>query len=183
MKGSSDEVLMQQVLQGDGVALEIIYQRYGQPLFRYFLRMLWGDANKAEDFLHDLFIKIMDQANSYDSSKKFSTWLYSIAHNMCKNEYRRMTIRNGYAKTFQQEHDTIATKIDEDNFVKTLDLLLQKEDEEMKTMFSLRFELELEIREISEILQCPEGTIKSRLFYLKKKLASQLAYYKSVIQN
>jgi RNA polymerase sigma-70 factor (ECF subfamily) len=76
LKKLSDEALMEKASQGSERALEVIYHRYSQPLLRYFYRMLWQDRAKAEDFLHDLFIRVLDNQATFDSSRKFSTWLY-----------------------------------------------------------------------------------------------------------
>jgi RNA polymerase sigma-70 factor, ECF subfamily len=186
LKHLSDERLMEKVSEGDEYALETIYHRYSQPLLRYFYRMLWQDRNKAEDFLHDLFIKILEKNSLFNTDQRFTTWIYSIAHNMCKNEYRKQAFRkstNGHVSTKMLSPMTITDKIDHQSFQKILDKILQEEEEDIRTMFALRFELDMEILEISKILQCPEGTIKSRLFHLKKRLAAQLNYFKVVLEK
>jgi RNA polymerase sigma-70 factor (ECF subfamily) len=182
----SDEALMEKASQGSERALEVIYHRYSQPLLRYFYRMLWQDKPKAEDFLHDLFIRILDNRTAFDSSRKFSTWLYSIAHNMCKNEYRRQAFRkqaNSLIVISDHTHESVSNHLDQIAFQQKLDQVLCEEDEDVRAMFSLRFELEMDVSEIARVLQCPEGTVKSRLFYLKKRLASRLQQYKLVLEK
>lgn len=182
----SDEALMEKASQGSERALEVIYHRYSQPLLRYFYRMLWQDKPKAEDFLHDLFIRVLNSQAAFDSGRKFSTWLYSIAHNMCKNEYRRHAFRqqtNSKLMTSDRIHESTGNQLDYLAFQQKLDQVLSEEDEDVRTMFSLRFELEMDLSEIARVLQCPEGTVKSRLFYLKKRLASRLQEYKLVLEK
>lgn len=186
MTGLSDEELMDKACGGSERALEEIYQRYSQPLLRYFYRMLWQDKNKAEDFLHDLFIKIMERQGQFDSSRKLSTWMYSIAHNMCKNEYRKQAFRtsvqylhNGNAIS----DESITQQMDHESFHIILERLLNEEGEEARTLFILRHELDMSFAEIGEVVCCPEGTVKSRLFYLKKKLALALVDYKVVLEK
>jgi RNA polymerase sigma-70 factor (ECF subfamily) len=186
LKKLSDEALMEKASQGSERALEVIYHRYSQPLLRYFYRMLWQDKPKAEDFLHDLFIRILDNRTAFDSSRKFSTWLYSIAHNMCKNEYRRQALRkqaNSLIVISDHTHESVSNHLDQLAFQQKLDQVLCEEDEDVRAMFSLRFELEMDVSEIARVLQCPEGTVKSRLFYLKKRLASRLQQYKLVLEK
>lgn len=186
MTGLSDEDLMDKVCGGDERALEEIYQRYSQPLLRYFYRMLWQDQNKAEDFLHDLFIKIMEKKVQFESGRKYSTWMYSIAHNMCKNEYRKQAFRSSIQHSFNGNgniDESITLKLDHSSFHQTLEVLLTKEGEEARTLFVLRHELDMSVTEISEVINCPEGTVKSRLFYLKKKLALALEHYKVVLEK
>ena len=186
LKKLSDEALMEKASQGSERALEVIYHRYSQPLLRYFYRMLWQDKPKAEDFLHDLFIRVLNNTTAFDSGRKFSTWLYSIAHNMCKNEYRRQAFRkqaNSLMVIADRTHESAGNQMDHLAFQQKLDQVLFEEDEDVRTMFALRFELEMEVNEIAHILQCPEGTVKSRLFYLKKRLASRLQQYKLVLEK
>jgi RNA polymerase sigma-70 factor, ECF subfamily len=186
LKKLSDEALMEKASQGSERALEVIYHRYSQPLLRYFYRMLWQDKAKAEDFLHDLFIRLLDNQSAFDSSRKFSTWLYSIAHNMCKNEYRRQAFRkqaNSLMVISDHSHQSAGYQMDQLAFQQKLGQVLSEEDEDVRTMFSLRFELDMDVNEIAHILQCPEGTVKSRLFYLKKRLASRLQEYKLVLEK
>ena len=186
LKRLSDEELMASAKAGSELALETIYSRYSQPLLRYFYRMLWQDKAKAEDFLHDLFIRVLENHASFDSGRKFSTWLYSIAHNMCKNEYRKQTFRektNTLLPVRSLSEDSASDQLDQQNFQQRLRLVLLKEDEEVRTMFTLRYELEMDIAEIASVVQCPEGTVKSRLFYLKKRLASQLQEYRLILEK
>jgi RNA polymerase sigma-70 factor, ECF subfamily len=186
MTGLSDEDLMDKACGGDERALEIIYQRYSQPLLRYFYRMLWQDKSKAEDFLHDLFIKIMEKQIQFDSERKFSTWIYSIANNMCKNEYRKQAFRSSIQHSFNGNAiiaASITQQLDHASFHQTLERLLVDEGEEARTLFVLRHELDMSVAEISQVINCPEGTVKSRLFYLKKKLALALEHYKVVLEK
>jgi len=84
-----DEALMEKIRQGNQAAFTELYGRYNASLLRYFTRMLWHNRALAEDFLHDFFLKVIRHPQYFDSSRRFSTWAYSIAHNMCKNEYRK----------------------------------------------------------------------------------------------
>jgi RNA polymerase sigma-70 factor, ECF subfamily len=177
---------MGKMSEGSELALETIYDRYSQPLLRYFHRMLWQDRNMAQDFLHDLFIKILEKHSLFKTDQRFSTWIYSIAHNMCKNEYRKQAFRkstNGHFSTEELSPASITDRLDHETFQKILEKTLREEEEDIRTMFTLRYELDMDILEISKILQCQEGTVKSRLFYLKKRLATQLNYFKVVLEK
>jgi RNA polymerase sigma-70 factor, ECF subfamily len=181
----SDEELMQRVHQGSEVALTEIYQRYSTPLMRYFTRMLWRDQQKAQDFLHDVFIKIIDKPQRFDGARKFSTWIFSMAHNMCKNEYRRKSNYerlNGFQFN-EQQHVDLHDGMDRMMVKHRLDRLLDELDEEDKTLLLLRYEEDLSIEQISEIVFLAEGTVKSRLFYLRKELARKLSGYKAIFNE
>jgi len=181
----SDEELMQKVHQGSEVALTEIYQRYSTPLMRYFTRMLWRDHQKAQDFLHDIFIKIIDNPQRFDGTRKFSTWIFSVAHNMCKNEYRKKSNHerlNGVHINGEVNVD-LHDSMDRLTVKYRLEKMLDELDEEDKTLLLLRYEEDLSIEQISEIVFLAEGTIKSRLFYLRKELARKLNGYKVVFNE
>ena len=83
----TDEELMSSLGRGDKRAFDEIYKRYSQPLFGYFMKLLARDQEKCEDMVHDLFTKIIRKPDYFDPSRSFKTWVYSVASNMCKNEY------------------------------------------------------------------------------------------------
>lgn len=174
---------MRKVQQGNEAALTEIYQRYSVALLRYFTRMLWHDAELAQDFLQDLFLKVIDNPGRFDSTRNFSTWIYSSAHNMCKNEYRNRMNRSAVIPIERQNHTDLHKLIDERDFKDRLDLLLETLDGESKTLFLLRYEQELDLAKISDILAIPVGTIKSRLFYLRKGLSQELREYKIILKE
>ncbi len=176
---------MKKVHQGSEAALTEIYQRYSTPLMRYFTRMLWRDRQKAQDFLQDIFIKIIDSPQRFDGSRKFSTWLYSIAHNMCKNEYRKKENQTRLYEVHytERDHVDLTDNLDKQIVKHKLDLVLDVLDEEDKTLLLLRYEEDLSIEQISEIVFMPEGTVKSRLFYLRKELAKKLNAFKIIFNE
>jgi len=144
--------------------------------------MLWKDEPKAQDFLHDLFIKLIEGPDRIDASRPFSTWIYSVAHNMCKNEYRKENFRKSANWTNGQHVEFMQSDLDQQDFQSQLEKLLSLADENDKGLFIMRYELELTISEIATIMEIPEGTVKSRLFYLKKKLAGMLKIFNPAIK-
>lgn len=169
--------------RGDKRAFNELYTRFSPALMRYFHRMLWRDKEKAEDFVQDFFMKLIRQPEAFDSKRKFSTWMYSVAHNMCKNEYRRMEIRK--PAEFESvvgllavdSEDNAGRRIDRKAFMNSLSSELGKMDEDQRTVFVLRFEENLALKEIAEIMNISEGTVKSRLFYTLRKLSAKLNVY------
>ena len=178
----NDEELIGLVVKGDERAMTELYQRYSRQMLRYFYRMLWKEETLAQDFLQDLFIKVIENAHRFKTDKKFSTWLYSIAHNMCKNEYRKRAFRQAVQSGTWQEvsEDTTHQRFEAKEFQRALDKALETLDEEDKHLFLLRHETEIPLEEIAQILECPVGTVKSRLFYIRKKLAAKLYSYHPV---
>lgn len=183
----SDEDLMLLFIKGDRKAFEQIYQRYGNYLVNYFNRKLWQDREKAEDFTQELFGKIIDRPKMFDTNKKFKTWLFTIASNMCKNEYKRVEIRkntrNDLPEGFEAEsHDELADKtVDKNSFGESLKYELNKLKDKHKEVFMLRHFEGLSIKEIANVLEINEGTVKSRLHNVTKDLAAKLAMYRKLI--
>jgi len=179
----TDEYLMKLLADGDSSAFGEIYDRYTKPLMIYFTRMLWKDKEKARDFMHDLFTKIIDKPKLYNPERPFKTWIYSVAHNMCKNEYRKQEVRTNTAAILVHENasgniETEKNKhMDAEEFNKALYSELEKLEEIQRTTFLMRYKMDLSIKEIADITESNEGTVKSRLFYTLKKLSEKLKVF------
>lgn len=179
-KNFSDNNLMELIVKRDTLAFSEIYDRYNGLMINYFYKMLWQDREKAEDFMQDLFTKIIEKPKLYDTSRNFKTWLFSVANNMCKNEYRKQAVRanttNSIEDGVQVKDENIGAMEQTDNntFNKKLHEELDRLDEKQKSTFIMRYFDDMPIKEIAEALDCSEGTVKSRLFYTLKKLAVSL---------
>jgi RNA polymerase sigma factor (sigma-70 family) len=185
-QGHSDEELMQAVVQKDQKAFSVLYDRYGDRVYNYFFRLLWKDKEKAEDFAQELFMKVIHHGENFDGSRQFKTWLFSIANNMCKNEYRKQEVRkNAHPELHYQasmnQTELPQDQLDQQGFEQALAMALLAMDEAKRTTFELRYKEEMSIKEISEILDCSEGTIKSRLFYTLKHLNQELKTYEGML--
>jgi RNA polymerase sigma-70 factor (ECF subfamily) len=179
----SDEKLMEFIQRGDTSAFDELYHRYSQRLLLYFFRELGCDEQKAQDFLQDAFLKILEKPGLFDPERKFSTWIFTVAYNMCKNEYRRLEVRgivennanmDEVSQGVENDYHPSEQNVDQERFEKALLAELEKFDDGHRSAFLLRYQQNLSIREIGEILGCSEGTIKSRLFYTTQKLAAKL---------
>lgn len=179
----SDEELVKYIVKGNEKAFDELYQRYASKLHAYFFRNLGKDANLANDFIQELFLKIIEKGNLFDPEKKFSSWIYAVAGNMCKNEYRRLQ-RHAITGLPADLKDRFFANNSSDNdydqavFEEYLQKELEKMEAPHRECFLLRFQQELSIKEIGEIMDCPEGTVKSRIFYTVKKLSEKLEYFK-----
>jgi RNA polymerase sigma-70 factor (ECF subfamily) len=180
----SDEDLMAHIRDRDRLAFEVLYDRYSRLMYNYFYRMLWKDKERARDFAQDLFSKVIHHSEQYDVTRSFKTWLYSVAHNMCKNEYAKHEVRQRAASELKYEESSqfaeSGKSMDRKLFNEKLKEALQEMDEVKRTTFELRFYQELSIPEISEVMQCSEGTVKSRLFYLLKDLHKKLKMFEGI---
>lgn len=183
----TDEDLMRSFTEGDKRAFEQIYARYESFMVNFFYRKLWSDRIKAEDFAHDLFTKIIDKPESFDLSRNFKTWLFSVANNMCKNEYKKQEVRKntGYdvpeGVEAQDETRQPDAEVDAGNFNEELKTELNKLNEKHREVFMLRHFEGLSLNEIAETLEINAGTVKSRLHHATKTLAEKLAVFRKTM--
>ncbi|HRT54187.1 MAG TPA: sigma-70 family RNA polymerase sigma factor, partial [Flavobacteriales bacterium] len=153
-QAQSDERLMELIVRGDERAFGALYDRYQRKLISYFARMLWNDRERAQDLLQELFTRIARQPGSYDPARPFRTWLYSVANNMCKNEYRHEAVRKaavphlraGYNGTVDATH---GDAVDRERFRERLDAELDRLDPDQKATFVMRYHEDMAIKEIA----------------------------------
>lgn len=174
----ADGQLMQEIERGNGKAFDLLYERYADKLYRYLYRLLGNDTAKAEDFLQEVFLKVLKSAANFDHTKSVSTWVYTIATNLCRNDWRNTTNRRRLMHTFEPwEHfpdKTVQDNIDDRYRSKALRQVIEALEQQDREILQLRFQQELSIREIAAIAGLPEGTVKSKIFYLLRKMAKQL---------
>jgi RNA polymerase sigma-70 factor (ECF subfamily) len=188
-KSLTDEELMNFISRGDKRAFDEIYKRYANALLTYFIRMLWKDREKAEDFVHDLFAKIINKPELFDSTRQFKTWVYSVANNMCKNEYKKQEVRKNTTNGLDNSYSipdvstNVLNEVQDVIFQDAFQKCLVELDQKHKEVFSLRHEDGLSIKEIAEILDISEGTIKSRLFYATKYLSESLKEFNPTVNR
>lgn len=89
MQELKDEELMTAYQNGEGAAMDEILRRYKNPVYHFTLR-LCGNASEAEDFAQEVFLRLHQSKDTYRPSGKFSTWLFSIAHNLVVSRLRRL---------------------------------------------------------------------------------------------
>ncbi len=173
----TDEELMVQVMDHHShAAIMELHRRYSQKLLGYFIKMLQKDVDLAQDFVQEIFLRILEKKHLFDPEKKFYTWLFTIASNMCKTAYRRAPINSlsndGYElNRFSNLADDLAEKA---HFKQLLDKSIEALDHSQKTVFVLRYMEHFSLQEIADIMETSLGTVKSRLFYATQKIAQQL---------
>lgn len=174
----SDEELMGLLSGGEQAAFDELYNRYATPILNFFYRMLNHDRQRAEDLLHDLFLVVIELPERFDSSRRFSTWLYTLAANKLKNEYRSRQVRSIVVPLDFNQDVSFRDDDNKELFYSQLQQELELLDPDSQLLFRLRFTEELSVREIAGYIQCKEGTVKSRLHTLSRKLARKLIHYK-----
>ncbi len=175
----SDEELMQQLsTRKKNAALTELHARYAKRILGFFIRMFQGDVQKAQDFTQDLFLRILERHAQFDPTKRFYTWMYVIAVNMCKTEFRKPN-----TDEFSDDHKTISAvnwddiSLDKKVFHAALRRAIEELEDHHQLTFVLRFMQELSVKEIAAITEVSEGTVKSRLHHATKKVTAKLMVF------
>lgn len=209
LRALTDEQLMARVSgKDDERAYDELYRRHARRLMGFFFRQLGHDEALAADLTQDTFMRVWANRNTfytergsvsfYPSAKvpikekgslpvsgraggevSFSTWLYSIAYNLCKNHFRHISYEQEYAQEValrghESEDNTFDIQLDRQIFEEVLQSELAKLPPALRLLFSLRFEEDLSIPQIAVILGIPEGTVKSRIHRLVQMLRKNL---------
>jgi RNA polymerase sigma-70 factor (ECF subfamily) len=175
----TDDELMQRVgSKDDDRAFGELYHRHSRRLMGFFFRQVERDEALAADLMQDAFVRVWTARDKFTGTS-FRTWLFTIAFNLLKNHYRHAEHQKQF-ELFVAQHQTV---IEDSKIIETLDdeafdLALRHELERMspdgRLLFSLRFEEELSVPQIAEVMAIPEGTVKSRLHTLTQTLRQKL---------
>ena len=143
--------------------------------------MRWKNKELSEDCIQELFVKLVKNVGAFDPTRNFSTWLYSIANNMCKNEYRKKDTRLNHLSMVKDAiTSTDAVNPDIKRFKMAVHSCTNDLAEDKRTLYILRFQENLSVPQISSILNIPEGTVKSRIFYLMKEMKEKLKEFQTL---
>jgi RNA polymerase sigma-70 factor (ECF subfamily) len=171
-----DNALVTSYLDGATRAFDLLVERYQSRLLNFVYRTV-GDRERAEDLVQEVFVRVHRHLARFDRSKKFSTWIYTIASNLAKNELRNrsrnplvsfQTMTSGWEDEdrpleFEDPNARPDDAFDRRHLRELVDAAVRRLPTHHRQVFVLR---ELEGRsyeEIAEITKCNLGTVKSRL--------------------
>jgi RNA polymerase sigma-70 factor (ECF subfamily) len=161
---NDEEVIRQQLATNPTACFETLYNRYVSKVYRRCLS-LTKDAEKAEDFTHDIFIRTFDRLDRFQERSTFSTWLYSISYNYCLDQIKlsnRLTTTTIEDETpYQYNHAEDYEQIEERSYYLTEAMnRLAPQD---ATLLRLKYQQGLDIRQIAEQFNLKESAVKMRL--------------------
>lgn len=169
---SDEELILEFQKNNTEDAFNILVQRFKNPLTNFVFRFL-GDFEACNDVVQETMIKVYRYKDSYSSVAKFSTWIYTIAGNLARTEYRRQRRRNIFSindygeehKTYELPDESYRPDVITDSGIKDeiIQKALLKVKETYREAVVLRDIQGLSYEEISEILGVNEGTVKSRI--------------------
>ncbi|HEY8376024.1 MAG TPA: RNA polymerase sigma factor [Nannocystis sp.] len=186
----SDEALMLSFRDGDARAFEELVARHRRGLFNFLLRSV-QNRSRAEELLQEVFLRVIRSKDRYERTAKLTTWLYTIARNLCVDESRRAKFRRttsldaprrGQDDDAPALIDSVASEdvpTDEraaapqirERIARAVALL----PEDQREVFLMRQINGLSFKEIGDIVGAPENTVKSRMRYALEKLRQELA--------
>ncbi|MEE9166292.1 MAG: sigma-70 family RNA polymerase sigma factor [Candidatus Neomarinimicrobiota bacterium] len=182
----SDEELIGRFQKGDEFAYLELVKRYRNRLMNFSYRFL-GSKEDAEDIVQDTFVKLYTHRHFYRDIAKFSTWIYTIAANLAKTELRKRKRRKvsylSQMGTEEKDFD-LPTKDTTDDYTegRFTEAQIQDAIQELplhfRTAVILRDIQELSYEEISNILDVPLGTVKSRINRARLQLQEELRHVK-----
>ncbi|MEK6610348.1 MAG: sigma-70 family RNA polymerase sigma factor [Gemmatimonadota bacterium] len=188
LESLDDSRVVQTFLDGDARAFTELVVRYQTRLLNFIYRTI-GDRERGEDLVQEVFIRVHRHLHRFDQSKKFSTWIYTIASNLAKNELRNrsrnpLVLFQAIKKQWDADHRPLQF---EDSSSRPDDLFHKRHLRELversvaqlpehhRVVFVLR-ELEgKSYEEIAEITSCNLGTVKSRLNRARNSFAAIIA--------
>ena len=181
----TDEILIARFQQGDVQAFDVLVRRYKDQLLNYVYRFV-GNRVDAEDIVQETFLRVFKNKHYYKEIAKFSTWVYTIAGNLAKTELRRRKRRRLFSVSnfVNDERDfeipdksrtpdqQVDGSIKDDYIQKAIEKLPPK----FKEVILLRDVQGFAYEEISQILNIPLGTVKSRVNRGRLKLQEDLRF-------
>jgi RNA polymerase sigma-70 factor (ECF subfamily) len=162
---STDEDLVGRLAIGDEAALRELLSRYEKRLSSFLYRNTGG--RDVEDLYQETWIRVVQHASRFDRSKRFSTWLFQIAVNLCRDWLRRKPPEP------QPVRDDSAGSIGIGHAEAALDAqrLLAQLPTEQREVLILRYYHDMTEEQVAEVLGCPRGTVKSRTHNALTRLA------------
>lgn len=185
-----DVALMLRVKDGDIAAFEDLVERYKQPVINLLYRTL-PDATEAEDLAQNVFIQVYKSAHRYEASARFSTWLFTIARNLCLNEIRRRSRHPAESMDVPhpENEDQPLRQIEDTKQFAAPEALLQDEleakveeaiadlPENQRTAILLCRQNDMSYEDISQVLDCSLSATKSLIHRARETLKQRLKPY------
>jgi RNA polymerase sigma-70 factor, ECF subfamily len=172
-KSPSDEALVERIAAGDQLAMQALFVRHRMPVYRWLLRFV-TDQTLAEDLLSEVFLDVWRQAGRFEGRSSFSTWMLSIARFKALSARRRRT----EAELDERIETTVADPANDPEAVlqenERSELVRQacRLSQEHREIIDLVYYHEKSVDDCAQILGIPAATVKTRMFYARKKLAS-----------
>ncbi len=176
MSTPSDEVLILRIANGDRPAMATLFARYRTPIFRFVLRIVHNET-VAEDVNGDVFVEVWRQAATFEGRSAVSTWMFSIARFKALNQLRRRAeqeLDEEKAGNIVDEADDPEVALAKKDKAAVLRQCLTKLTADHREIINLVYYQHKSVEEAAQIIGIPEATVKTRMFYARRKLSELL---------
>ena len=176
MQATSDEVLISRIATGDRLAMQVLYARHHVRVYRFVLRLV-GNPTVAEDLISDVFLDVWRQAGKFEARSAASTWLLAIARFKALSALRRRPdeeLDEEAAGAIEDPSDDPGTTLEKKDKGAIIRKCLVGLSADHREIIDLVYYHEKSVEEVAEIVGIPENTVKTRMFYARKRLAELL---------
>jgi RNA polymerase sigma-70 factor (ECF subfamily) len=176
MQATSDEVLIGRIATGDRLAMQVLFARHHVRVYRFVLRLV-RDETVAEDLISEVFLDVWRQAGRFEGRSQVSTWLLAIARFKALSALRRRPdeeLDDETAEAIEDTSDTPEVALEKKDKSAAIRKCLEKLSAEHREIIDLVYYHEKSVEEVAQIVGIPENTVKTRMFYARKRLAELL---------
>lgn len=176
MQATSDETLIARIAGGDRLAMQVLYARHHVRVYRFTLRLVRNEST-AEDLISEVFLDVWKQAARFEGRSAVTTWLLAIARFKALSALRRKPeeeLDEETAGAIEDPSDNPETTLEKKDKSAALRNCLTALSPEHREIIDLVYYHEKSVEEVAQIVGIPENTVKTRMFYARKKLAEQL---------
>jgi RNA polymerase sigma-70 factor, ECF subfamily len=176
-KVTSDETLVGLVAQGDKDAMRVLFARHNVRVFRFLLRMVGNEAT-AEDLLNEVFLDVWRNAGRFEARSQVSTWMLAIARYKALASLRRRSfdeLDDDADEMLEDPADDPETVMQKTDRSALLQDCLKQLSTSHRQVIDLVYYHEQSIDEVAEIIGVTQSTVKTRMFYARKRIAELMA--------
>ena len=176
MQTASDEVLIARIAGGDRLAMQVLFARHHVRVYRFMLRMVRNEAT-AEDLISEVFLEIWRNAGKFEGRSAVSTWILSIARFKALSALRKRgeeELDDEMAERIEDHADDPETSLAKKDKGALLRQCLNALSAEHREVIDLVYYHEKSVEDVAGIVGIPEATVKTRMFYARRKLSEFL---------
>jgi RNA polymerase sigma-70 factor, ECF subfamily len=176
MQTASDEALIARIAGGDRLAMQVLFARHHVRVYRFVLRLVRNEAT-AEDLISEVFLDVWRQAGKFEGRSAVTTWLLGIARFKALSALRRRQedeLDEETAERIEDQADDPETALAKKSTGAVLRECLTRLTAEHREVIDLVYYHEKSVEEVTEITGIPAATVKTRMFYARKKLSELL---------
>jgi RNA polymerase sigma-70 factor (ECF subfamily) len=176
MQTTSDEELVARIAKGDRLAMNVLFARHHMRIFRFVLRLV-KDETIAEDLIGEVFLDVWRQAGRFEGRSQVSTFLLAIARNKAFSALRKRredSLDDDVAGQIEDEADDPEVTVQKVDKGAALRACIERLTPEHREVIDLVYYHEKSVEEVAAIVGAPEATVKTRMFYARKRLSELL---------